>query len=157
MFHISSKYCTYEEHNTFKRKRSFIKRVSENNSEYKDESDLIEFTLGSLNLTIGYDRASGDTKGSCNKADGLKGQIDRTMYDYIKSIFRSEVFASSNLECEITDYMISIYQEVKSIADLLQNPAAHSEIMKCKRAEVCGNYLIKVKKLLIHFLEKIEF
>ena len=124
--------------------------------EYKDASDLSEFTLGSLNLTIGYDRASGDAKGSCNKTDGLKGQIDRTIHDYLKSIFKSEMFASSNLECEITDYMISVYQEVKSIADSLRNPAAHSEIMKCKRAEVCGNYLIKVKKLLIHFLEKIN-
>lgn len=142
--------------NTFRRKRSFIKRVSKNTLEYKDASDLSEFTLGSLNLTIGYDRASGDAKGAYNKADGLKGQIDRTMYDYLKSIFKSELFTRSNIECEITDYMISVYQEVKSIADSLRNPAAHSEIMKCKRAEVCGNYLIKVKKLLIHFLDKLK-
>ena len=28
--------------------------------------------------------------------------------------------------------------------------------MKCEKAEVCGNYIIKVKKILKHFIEKID-
>lgn len=141
---------------SFRRKRSFIKRIGENRFAYRDEFDLSEFTLGSLHLTIGYDREPEESKGVCLKTEGKKGQIDRTMYEYLNSIFRAGMFASSNRKEEITDYVISIYQEVKSIADSLRNPAAHSEIMRRKRAEVCGNYLIKVKKLLIHFLDKLK-
>lgn len=159
--YLYSKYLQYLEDNhisasTFKRKRSFIKKISSDEYEYKNAYDLSEFTLGSLNLTVGFDRASGDANGLESKAHGAKGQIDKTMFDYLQTLFDRKVFASSNREREITDYIISLYQEVKTISDSLRNPAAHSEIMKCKRAEVCGNYIIKVKKLLIHFLEKIN-
>lgn len=159
--YLYSKYLQYLEDNhisasTFKRKRSFIKKISSDEYEYKNAYDLNEFTLGSLNLTIGFDRASGDANGLETKAYGNKGQIDKTMFNYLRTLFDSKVFANSNRESEITDYIISLCQEVKTISDSLRNPAAHSEIMKCKRAEVCGNYIIKVKKLLIHFLEKIS-
>ena len=141
---------------TFRRKRSFIKKTANNEYVYRHAHDLSEFTLGSLNFTIGYDQSSGEDASSCDKAEGQKGQIDRTMYEYLSSVFRADAFDNVNLEREITDYIISVHQEVKSIANSLRNPAAHSEIMRCKQAETCGNYLLKVKKLLIHFLEKLK-
>ena len=118
--------------------------------------DIYSITLGSLNLTIGFDRASRDGEGLESKAYGSKGQIDKTMCQYLESLFDLNAFAKSNRESEITDYIISLHQEVKTISDSLRNPAAHSEIMKCKRAETCGNYIIKVQKLLISFLQKIQ-
>ena len=58
-------------------------------------------------------------------------------------------------EREITDYIISLTQEVKSIADSLRNPAAHDQSMKIQKAEGCGNHIIKVQKILIKFLGKL--
>lgn len=159
--HLYTNYVKYLKENDvraadFTRKRTFIKKVGAGKYEYKNENDLSEFTLGALNLTLGYDRAAGEEGCTTAKAEGAKGQIDKTMFEYLNALFKKDAFARSNRECEITDYIISIYQEVKTIADSLRNPAAHSEIMKCKRAEACGNYIIKVKKLLIRFLEKIN-
>ena len=78
------------------------------------------------------------------------------MLDYLNSIFKEDAFGEAKREREITDYIISLTQEVKAISDSLRNPAAHSETMKCQKAEVCGNYIIKVQRLLIDFLEKIS-
>ena len=70
-------------------------------------------------------------------------------------LFKKDAFSLSNRPTAIVDYIISIAQEVKTISDSLRNPAAHSSSMKCNRAELCGNYILKVQKLLIHFLDKI--
>ena len=87
--------------------------------------------------------------------DTFKYAVDQTMIDYLNSIFKEDAFVEAKREREITDYIISLTQEVKSIADSLRNPAAHDQSMKIQKAEVCGNYIIKVQKLLIEFLNKI--
>ena len=137
--------------NTFSQKRSFIKRVNSTELAYRDSSDLTEFTLGNLHLTVGLER-----RPQFSENDTFKYTIDQTMLDYLNSIFKEDAFGEAKREREITDYIISLTQEVTSIADSLRNPAAHSETMKCQKAEVCGNYIIKVQRLLIDFLEKIS-
>lgn len=87
---------------------------------------------------------------------GTIGCIDRPMYEYLDSIFNSDSFASSNRQTAIVDYIVSLSQEVKTISDSLRNPAAHTSPMKCGRAEVCGNYIIKVQRLLFEFLAKLK-
>ena len=78
------------------------------------------------------------------------------MLAYLDSLFSTEAFGEAKREREITNYIVNLSQELKSIADSLRNPAAHIESMKCHKAELCGNYIIKVQKLLIEFLEKIK-
>jgi hypothetical protein len=138
--------------NTFSQKRSFLKRTSANGLSFKDSSDLTEFTLGNLHLTVGLER-----KPHLAENDTFKYAVDQTMLDYLNSIFKEDAFGEAKRKREITDYIISLTQEVKAISDSLRNPAAHSETMKCQKAEVCGNYIIKVQRLLIDFLEKIKF
>jgi len=88
--------------------------------------------------------------------DTFKYTIDQTMLDYLNSIFKKDAFGEAKREREITDYIICLAQEVKSIADSLRNPAAHDQAMKIYKAEVCGNYIIKVQKLLFGFLSKLK-
>ena len=78
------------------------------------------------------------------------------MATYLDHLFKKEAFSEQNRKREILHYIISLYQEVQSIADSLRNPSAHTNSMKYHRAEVCGNYIIKVKKLLKNFIDKIE-
>ena len=137
--------------NTFLQKRSFLKRTSATELSFKDSSDLTEFTLGNLHLTVGLER-----KPHLAENDTFKYAVDQTMLDYLNSIFKEDAFGEAKREREITDYIISLTQEVKSIADSLRNPAAHDQSMKIQKAEVCGNYIIKVQKILIAFLEKLE-
>ena len=42
--------------NTFLQKRSFLKRTSANELAFRDSTDLTEFALGNLHLTIGLER-----------------------------------------------------------------------------------------------------
>ena len=44
---------------------------------------------------------------------------------------------------------------MRDIKDV-RNPAAHSQTMSCEQAELCGDYLIKVRKLICNILEKIK-
>ena len=137
--------------NTFPQKRSFIKRISSTELAYRDSSDLTEFTLGNLHLTVGLER-----KAQFAENDTSKYMIDRQMFDYLNSIFKEDAFGEAKREREITDYIISLTQEVKAISDSLRNPAAHDRAMKIHKAEVCGNYIIKVQKLLFGFLSKLK-
>lgn len=136
--------------NTFPQKRSFIKRINSTELAYRDSSDLTEFTLGNLHLTVGLER-----KPQFAENDTFKYTVDQTMLDYLNSIFKEDAFGEAKREQEITHYIIFLTQEVKSIADSLRNPAAHDQSMKIQKAEVCGNYIVKVQKILINFLEKI--
>ena len=137
--------------NTFPQKRSFLKRISANELAFKDSFDLKEFTLGNLHLTVGLER-----KPQFAENDAFKYMVDQTMLDYLNSIFKEDAFGEAKREREITDYIIYLTQEVISIADSLRNPAAHDQSMKIKKAEDCGNYIIKVKKLLFGFLSKLK-
>ena len=137
--------------NTFPQKRSFLKRTSATELSFKGSSDLTEFTLGNLHLTVGLER-----KPHLAENDTFKYTVDQTMLDYLNSIFKEDAFGEALREREIANYIISLTQEVKSIADSLRNPAAHDQSMKIQKAEVCGNYIIKVQKLLFGFLSKLK-
>ena len=134
---------------SFPSKRSFLKQIGAHEFAYKDQNDLRDVTLGNLHSIIGLERKP-------TNQDKSKYCIDKTMLAYLDSLFRVDAFGEAKREREITNYIVNLSQELKSIADSLRNPAAHIESMKCHRAELCGNYIIKVQKLLIEFLEKIK-
>jgi TPR repeat protein len=144
--------------NSFPKKRGFLKQVSGYEYTYNKPEDVSNFTLGNLKHIVGLDKEILLEVQGCGIVENrrsAKNKIDKTMIDYIRFICKEESFGYLE-ERAISEYIIYLTQEVGSIADSLRNPASHSEIMKCARAEVCGNYVVKVKKILRHFLEKID-
>ena len=160
----------------FKSKRSFIVLVGEDGPystefTYRDPDDLEHFTLGSLHLVIGMDRKTQGRKGLIEITDTKtkrresimidegefnRSSIDPTMLDYAKSIFDEDVFGNVDLDRAITDYLVDLATEIKTITDSFRNPAAHANVMSYEKAETCANYLIKAKKLICKFVEKIK-
>ena len=45
----------------------------------------------------------------CPKADGQNGQIDKTVYDYLKTVFKSDAFVKTNPEYEIANYVYILW------------------------------------------------
>lgn len=129
--------------------RKFLKRISKNEVEYKSPEDTSHFSLGSIDYIVGRER---DTRS--NNVQAWK--IDNHMLEYLKTIFDWNRFNEGDIDREITHYIVSLCQDVNAMTDAYRNPASHSTVMKCAKAERCGNYLIKVQKLLIKFLEKIK-
>ena len=151
---------------SFSQKRSFLKRISSTQTLFRDPFDLTEFTLGSLHLTVGIERNS-----IIQGYNIFRYSIDNQMLEYLTNIFKEDAFGKFEQEVnyciisktqkekseqEIIDYIVSLTQEIESIADSLRNPAAHDQSMKIQKAEVCGNYIIKVQKLLFGFLSKLK-
>lgn len=124
-------------------KRSVLKRINSTDYAYEDPSKTDKFTLGSVHLTVGKEKG--------------RNEIDRTMLDYLDFSFGDNDFKGDLRMQEINKYILSLVDDLWTISELYRNPAAHSRKMDCKKAEACGDYIIKVKKLLIHFLEKLEF
>jgi hypothetical protein len=147
--------------NSFPKNRSFLKQISKNECSYRNPEDVSNFTLGSIKLLVGLDKelmfeAQLLDSNEKQRQAKYKNKIDKTMVDYMRYICKEGAFGDIEEERAITDYLIYFTQEIGSIADSLRNPAAHANIMKCEKAEVCGNYIIKVQKLLINFLNKLQ-
>ena len=157
----------------FKSRRSFI--VDEEgpyNFKYRDPNDLEYFTLGSLHLVLGVDKRTQiqnnfverkdskiyrqESSRSCEGGVFVHSTIDKSMLDYAKSIFDTNAFGSIDTDRAITDYLVCLATEIKTLTDSFRNPAAHSNVMSYHKAEACANYLIKAKKLICKFLEKLK-
>ena len=140
-------------------KRPFIKKLSASEYDYYSPNDVKKFTLGSLEEILGVERllqpsfSNGENTNPKNNYD-LK--IDDAMATYLDRLFKKEAFSEQNRKREISHYIISLHQEIQSIVASLRNPSAHTNIMKYHRAEACGNHIIKVKKLLMNFIDKIN-
>ena len=94
-------------------------------------------------MTIGEGKKSGEN-------------LDNSMIDYLDLVFKNDAFESTNRRLEIANYILSLADKVHTIAEQYRNAAAHSEVIKCKRAEICGDHIIKVQKLLCKFVEKFK-
>lgn len=142
----------------FGSKRSFIKSEGLYSFSYRDPDDLSEFTLGSLHLVIGLEKNARESIERGDRLSRLKGKadIDSTMLEYIKTIFKDDAFGDINIDRAITDYLVDLSRDIRSITDSIRNPAAHSNVMSCSKAETCANHLFKAQKLLCKFLEKIR-
>lgn len=127
--------------NSFVGKRTFLKRISA--TEYAYDEKTSNFTLGAIYLTIGEGKKSGEN-------------LDNSMIDYLDLVFKNDAFESTNRRLEIANYILSLADKVHTIAEQYRNAAAHSEVIKCKRAEICGDHIIKVQKLLCKFVEKFK-
>jgi hypothetical protein len=126
--------------NSFEGKRSFLKRISANDCAYDEKTS--NFTLGAIYPTIGEGKKSGDI-------------LDSSMIDYLDFAFKNDAFNEGERRVAITNYILSLADTVYTIAEQHRNAAAHTEVIKCRRAEICGDYIIKVQKLLCKFIEKL--
>ena len=139
--------------------RPFIKKISAEEYDYCSPDDTKKFTLGSLEKTLGVERKE-KTSTSIGRGELQETKrelrVDKAMASYLDRIIKKDAFSEEKRDREILHYIISLYQEVRSISESLRNPSAHTNMMKYHRAEVCGNHIIKVKKLLMHFIDKID-
>ena len=143
----------------FNAKKPFVKKIAIDKYDYYSPDDVKKFTLGTLEEILGVERVMKiDISSNKNEQKETKYElkIDDNMASYLDCIFKKDAFSGGNREREILHYIISFYQDVQSIADSFRNPSAHTSMMKYHRAEVCGNHIIKVKKLLKHFVDKID-
>ena len=81
--------------------------------------------------------------------------LNKHIVDYADYIFSNEAFNDINREKEIVNYLIDLSTDVHVIKQQ-RNPAAHGETMTCKHAEICGDYLIKTRKVIFNFLDKLK-
>lgn len=81
--------------------------------------------------------------------------ISKYAIEFANELFKEDAFSENNREKEIVNYLIDLATDVKDIKKI-RNPAAHSDTMTCAQAEVCGDYLIKVRKLICNILSKIK-
>jgi hypothetical protein len=153
----------------FNSERCFIKRSGYYRFSLTDPEDLKNFTLGSLPLLVGLESGkldyssdgSGESRTRKKKVKAApigvnKPTIDRTMLEYLKVLFKEDVFEDFDRDNAIVTYIVNLTQTVSDIAKSFRNPAAHSAVMSYTKAEACANSLIKAKKIIRRFLEKIK-
>ena len=81
--------------------------------------------------------------------------ISKYMAEYADEFFAENAFSVANRKKEIVNYLVDLATDVFVIKKQ-RNPAAHGDTMSCAHAEVCGDYLIKVRKLICNFLGKVK-
>ena len=143
--------------------------------EYVGENDTRKFSLGSLYYTMEQKIENGVEQLHSKrdeKADGReivgasrsvayrKNQngtrtISKFMAQYADELFAEDAFSKLNRESEIVNYMVDFATDVYTIMQS-RNPAAHADTMKISKANGCGDYLIKVQKLICNFVSKIK-
>lgn len=134
--------------------RTFIKSDGKGNLAYRKANDMSYFTLGSIDKVIGLSKNI-KPRGYLD-IDEQAYTIDKTFKEYLIALFTDDALGTINKERAIVDYIIDFSREIKCLTDSIRNPAAHGNVMSCAKAEECGNHLIKVKKLLLKFIEKIK-
>ena len=81
--------------------------------------------------------------------------INKYMLAYADYLFKDDAFNERDRLTEIVNFLVDFSIDVKDIKNI-RNPSAHGEIMSCSHAEQCGDYLIKVRKIIGSLLDKID-
>ena len=55
-----------------------------------------------------------------------------------------------------TNSLIYRFLVTPSVPCVYRNPAAYADVMSIEKAELCGDYLIKERRVLYNFLDKIK-
>lgn len=80
-----------------------------------------------------------------------KYHIYEAMVDYAKYLFKDEMTV-----LEIKKYLTYLAEEIDFINENLRNPSAHTETMSQFKAELAINLVIKVEKILVHLINRID-
>ncbi len=124
---------------------------------YREGHETSRCTLGSF-----YHILFNDEVIARYKMDGSAGEkrlerpLNKHIIEYVDSLFTKAAFDKANREQEIKDYLTELAADVNFIRKH-RNPAAHGKKMTRKHAEICGDYLIRVKKIICGFLSKVKY
>lgn len=116
---------------------------------YFDEQNenVNPFSLGSLKYIITFDPFS--------KNAYFNTEINKHVLSYVKELFKEDIFEFAHYDIDIKNYLLDLANDTKTIMDR-RNPSAHGAFMSIDEAEVCANYLMKVKKVIYRFVSKIK-
>lgn len=106
--------------------------------------DKIEFTMGSIRWVINLQNGPG----------GLK-TISTHFLNYACALFGADKNNRVNRN-KIESYFIRLANQMNQFTFNIRNPAAHSDIMPIWQAEICGNEIIKVRKVLKDFMDQVN-
>lgn len=133
----------------------------------KFHADTDSFTLGSFcNLIAGdkllrqMERQQPMIKDAMRKGEikyvsfdkKITSSVDKNVIAYVENILFKDTMKGAT-----ENYLLGLAQEVSFVSDIYRNPAMHKKKMGLAVAESCGNCLIKVKKIIYHFVEHIDF
>ena len=115
---------------------------------YYDETNeyATPFSLGSLKFIITFDLHS---------KTPYSNEINPHVLSYVKEIFKDDVFEYANYDLDLKNYLLDLANDTKTIMDR-RNPSSHGTFMPIDEAEVCANYLMKVKKVIYRFMSKLK-
>ena len=133
----------------------------------KFHADTDSFTLGSFcNLIAGdkllrqMERQQPMIKDAIRKGEikyvsfdkKITSSVDKNVIAYVENILFKDTMKGAT-----ENYLLGLAQEVSFVSDIYRNPAMHKKKMGLAVAESCGDCLIKVKKIIYHFVEHIDF
>ena len=133
----------------------------------KFHADTDSFTLGSFcNLIAGdkllrqMERQQPMIKDAIRKGEikyvsfdkKITSSVDKNVIAYVENILFKDAMTGAT-----ENYLLGLAQEVSFVSDIYRNPAMHKKKMGLAVAESCGDCLIKVKKIIYHFVEHIDF
>lgn len=126
-----------------------------------DEDIQSSFTLGSFPYivesgnvgdkdSLGYPVPSARTNAVMSEK-----RVNKYLYDYVLEIFDDTAFPNDAFCSSATNYLIDLACDTRAIASR-RNPSSHSSAMNENEAEVCADYLIKVRKVIYNLIIKIK-
>ena len=144
----------------FSKEQRSVVYVKDNSCYYQDEENSAAFSLGGFAYLVDKKRVSQplmQRSDFSEKDEEIMYEIviDPHIAAYADELFKDTAFTAENRKEEIKSFMIGLSEDVECIRDK-RNPAAHSCTMRKSDAELCGDYLIKVRKLLCSLLDKIK-
>lgn len=86
-------------------------------------------------------------------SEGSNSEISPVFLRYARTIVNPTLADRQTLE----NYFVRLARRMNQFTFDIRNPAAHSDIMPFWQAEICGNEIIMVRKILKDFLSKIKF
>ena len=104
---------------------------------YRNKESIV-FTLGSIRYLI---------------IDPYQREVHTEFLKYASELMGTN-FTSQNA---LKDYLSRLSQRMTQFTFDIRNPAAHSEVMPQWQAEICGNEIILVKRILKEFVSRISF
>lgn len=106
--------------------------------------DKVEFTMGSIRWVIDLQNGPG----------GLK-TISTHFLNYACDLFGADK-RNRVMRNKIEAYFVRLANQMNQFTFNIRNPAAHSDIMPIWQAEICGNEIIKVRKVLKDFMDQLS-
>ncbi len=124
------------------------------------DGDNLTYTKSDFWFTLGKMKIIVNEHLSTSRNGDKYTNIDYYLRDFCDVIFKKNAFSSDsfNRKIDITKYMCELAKQVDDIANNFRNEAAHTNsISSLGKARVCVDWIIKVKKLLLKLIEKIDY